>query len=342
MPYATPGKILVVDDQSQNVEVIRRLMTRLGYDVVTASDGESALESVERDRPDLVLLDVNMPGIDGVEVCRRLKTDPKTRLIPVVLITALTSSEDRVRGINAGADDFLAKPPVIAELEARVRSLTRLKRYTDELDSAESVILSLGLTIEARDPYTKGHCQRLAAYASALGSRLGLADDQLVALNRGAFLHDVGKIGIPDAVLLKAGRLTASEYSLMQQHAVIGDNLCSELRLLEDVRPIVRHHHERPDGTGYPDQLRGEEVPLLARILSVVDVYDALTTERPYKPALPPDHAVRELRAEAARGWKFEALVEEFATLAAQGDFARLTLAATVNAPRLQRWRTSM
>jgi putative two-component system response regulator len=214
MRYSTAGRILVVDDESQNVEVIRRLMTRLGYEVLTAADGESALHSVMRDRPDLVLLDVNMPGVDGFEVCRRLKADAATRLIPVVLITTLTETEDRIRGIEAGADDFLSKPPVIAELEARVRSLTRLKRYTDELDSAESVILSLGLTIEARDPNTEGHCQRLATYATALGSRLGLADDQLVALNRGGFLHDVGKIGIPDAVLLKAGRLTASEYEL--------------------------------------------------------------------------------------------------------------------------------
>jgi putative two-component system response regulator len=236
----------------------------------------------------------------------------------------------------------LSKPPVIAELEARVRSLTRLKRYTDELDSAESVILSLGLTIEARDPSTEGHCQRLAAYAMALGECLGLADDQLVALNRGGFLHDVGKIGIPDAVLLKAGRLTASEYALMQQHTAIGDKLCSELRLLEDVRPIVRHHHERPNGTGYPDQLKGDDIPLLARILSVVDVYDALTTERSYKPALSSAHAIRELREEAARGWKFDAIVEEFATLVAGGAFSQLTVGATVMAPPLQRWRTSV
>jgi putative two-component system response regulator len=321
MRNATAGKILVVDDESQNLEVLQRLMTRLGYHVLIASDGESALQAVVRDRPDLVLLDVNMPGIDGFEVCRRLKADPKTRLIPVVLITTFTASEDRIRGIEAGADDFLSKPPIIAELEARVRSLMRLKHYTDELDSAESVILSLGLTIEARDPYTKGHCQRLAMYATALGTRLGLADDQLVALNRGGFLHDVGKIGIPDAVLLKAGRLTASEYALMQQHTVIGDNLCSELRLLQDVRPIVRHHHERPDGTGYPDRLEGEDIPLLARILSVVDVYDALTTERPYKPALSRDLATRELRGEAAKGWKFEELVEEFVALVEQEAF---------------------
>jgi putative two-component system response regulator len=321
MNYKTAGRILVVDDDSANVEVFSRLMTRLGYEILTASNGELALESVKANRPDLVLLDVNMPGIDGFEVCRRLKADSATRLIPVVLITTLTASEDRVRGIEAGADDFIEKPPVVAELEARVRSLTRLKRYTDELDSAEAVILSLGLTIEARDPYTSGHCQRLAAYATALARRLRLDGDQVVALNRGAFLHDVGKIGIPDAVLLKPGRLTASEYALIQQHTVIGDALCSQLRLLEDVRPIVRHHHERPDGTGYPDQLKGEDIPLMARILSVVDVYDALTTERPYKPALPPDRAVRELRAEAAKGWKFAAVVEELVALVGQEDF---------------------
>lgn len=321
MSHANAAKILIVDDEAQNIEVLRRLMTRLGYAVMTASNGESALQSVARDAPDLVLLDVRMPGIDGFEVCRRLKADPATRLIPVVLITTLTDSKDRVSGINAGADDFVAKPPVFAELEARVRSLTRLKRYTDELDSAESVILTLGLTIEARDPYTKGHCQRLAAYATALGTSLGLAGEQLIALKRGAFLHDVGKIAIPDAVLLKAGRLTAAEYELMQQHPVIGDHLCGELRLLADVRPIVRHHHEHPDGSGYPDHLEGEDIPLLARVLSVVDVYDALTSERPYKAPLTPEAAIEELREEVRKGWKFAPIVEEFARLASQPGF---------------------
>ena len=321
MRYDTAGRILVVDDDRANVEVFSRLMTRLGYEVATASNGELALESVVQNRPDLILLDVNMPGIDGFEVCRRLKSDPGTRLIPIVLLTTLTASEDRVRGIEAGADDFLAKPPIVAELEARVRSLTKLKRYTDQLDSAESVILSLGLTIEARDPHTQGHCERLARYAKGMGVRLDLDADQLVALNRGAFLHDVGKIGIRDAVLLKPGPLTRAEFATMQQHTVIGDKLCSQLRLLEDVRPIVRHHHERPDGSGYPDALKGEEIPLLARIISVVDVYDALTTERPYKPALLPEHAVRELRREAARGWLFGALVEEFVAMVGQDGF---------------------
>jgi putative two-component system response regulator len=337
MAGKTAGKVLVVDDAPANLDVFRRLMTRLGYDVATALSGESALDAIAHDWPDLVLLDVNMPGIDGFEVCRRLKADPKTRLIPVILVTTLTASEDRVRGIEAEADDFLSKPPVVPELEARVRSLMRLKRYTDELDSAESVILSLGLTIEARDPYTQGHCQRLAAYAGALGTRLGLDDGQLVALNRGAFLHDVGKIGVPDVVLLKPDRLTSSEQILMREHTVIGDRLCSQLRLLEDVRPIVRHHHERPDGTGYPDKLEGSAIPLLARVLSVVDVYDALTSERPYKPPLSSDRACRELREEAAKGWLFEAIVGEFLSLVAEGGFGRLGLADASQAPLPQR-----
>ena len=316
MSHPAAGRILVVDDEASNVEVISRLMRRLGYEVLTATSGELALQSVARHKPDLVLLDVNMSGINGFEVCRRIKSDAGTRLIPVILITGLNATADRVRGIEAGADDFLTKPPIVAELEARVRSLTRLKRYTDELETAESIILTLGLTIESRDPYTQGHCERVARYAAALGTRLGLDDGQLVALHRGAFLHDVGKVGIPDAILLKPGSLTPLEQATMQEHTVIGHRLCGELRSLEDVRPIVRHHHERPDGTGYPDRLEGDRIPLLARIMNVVDSYDALTTERPYKAAFSTAQAFREMRDEAARGWKFPALVEEFAAIA--------------------------
>ena len=311
-PYENSGRILVVDDEPANREVVSRMMEDLGYEVATATNGEAALGAVRRVRPDVILLDVNLPLLDGFEVCRRLKSDTATRLIPVVMLTGQATVEDRVRGIDAGADDFLTKPFVLSELEARVRSLTRLKRYTDELDSAESVILSLALTIEARDPYTHGHCERLAAYATALGARLGLRDDQQVALHRGGFLHDVGKIGIPDAVLLKRGPLNPAEYYLMQQHPMIGDNLCRELRLLDDVRPIVRHHHERPDGSGYPDKLSGDQIPLLSTIMSIVDAYDAMTTERPYQSAKTPDQACRELREEAARGWRNADLVEEF------------------------------
>jgi putative two-component system response regulator len=309
-----------VDDVEVNRTLAASLLKREGYEVDFAVDGRSALDSVHRAPPDLVLMDVMMPGVDGFEACRALKQDPRTRLVPVVLVTALHETEDRIRGIDAGADDFLSKPFNAHELRARVRSLIRIKRYTDDLDTAESVILSLALTIEARDRCTEGHCQRLARYASTLGRNLGLSDEEVAALERGGFLHDIGKVGIPDALLLKPGRLTPGEYEQMKQHAVIGDRLCGELRSLRTVRPIVRHHHERLDGSGYPDGLRGDEIPLLAQIIAIVDVFDALTTVRPYKAAVSAAAAYGELRREAERGWHRGDLVEAFSEIGHHGQ----------------------
>ena len=291
------------------------LLTREGYTVATASDGEEALGMVGSSHPDLVLMDVLMPKLSGYEVCEQIKRNPATRLTPVVLITALNERERKIQGINAGADDFLTKPVDPHELKARARSLVRLKRYTDDLDSAESVIMSLALVIEARDAYTDGHCQRLAAYATALGRALRLGEDEVAALFRGGYLHDVGKVGIPDELLLKTGRLSESEYRRIKDHPVIGDRLCGELRSLRQVRPIVRHHHERLDGSGYPDGLQGDAIPLLAQIMGIVDVYDAITTTRPYKPAATAEHAYDELMREVARGWRSRELVEAFIAL---------------------------
>ena len=304
--------ILVVDDLAANRHMLEALLADEGYRVTLACDGEEALAAVSRERPDLILLDILMPKVDGYEVCRRLKGDPETRLVPIVLVTGLTDVDCRIRGLQSGADDFMCKPIVVPEMRARVASLLRLKRYTDALDSAESVIISLAMTIEARDRATEGHCQRLAQYATALGERLGLSEDDVDTLRVGGYLHDVGKVGIPDRILLKDGRLTTDEYELMKGHTLIGDRLCAELRLLKHVRPIVRHHHERLDGSGYPDGLAGESVPLLAQIMGIVDVFDAITTPRPYKPALSPDWACSELRAEVQRGWRRDDLVESF------------------------------
>jgi cyclic di-GMP phosphodiesterase len=304
--------ILVVDDLDANRALIARMLAPDGYLVSGAADGAQALEMVAEQQPDLVLLDVMMPGTDGFAVCRTLKQEAATRLIPVVLITSLSESSSRIEGLDAGADDYVSKPVNAQELRARVRSLLRIKRYTDDLDSAESVIVSLALTIEARDAYTDGHCQRLARYGVALGRAIGCQQEDLDALQRGGFLHDIGKVGIPDAVLLKPGRLTPDEYEVIKQHTVIGDRLCGSLRSLRRVRPIVRHHHERLDGTGYPDGLRGNEIPLLAQIIGIVDVFDALTTERPYKPALSLEDAARELAAEATRAWRDAKLVDVF------------------------------
>lgn len=280
--------------------------------VAAAADREAALSAIAASPPDLVLLDVMLPGMNGFDVCHLMKHDPVTRLIPVVLVTGLDARPHRIRGIEAGADDFLAKPFDPGELRARVRSLVRLKRYTDELDTAESVILSLALTIEARDAYTEGHCQRLAQHATALGQRLSLDTDQLAALRRGGYLHDVGKVGIPDAVLRKPAALTTGEHELMKQHTIIGERLCGELRSLTAVRPIVRHHHERRDGSGYPDRLEGDNIPLLAEIVGIADAYDAMTTDRPYRAARSAEQACAILADQRARGlWRTD-LVETF------------------------------
>jgi putative two-component system response regulator len=313
----------VVDDMEANRKLVASILTRDGYLLAFADDGRTAIDMVEGDHPDLVLMDVMMPHLNGFEACQALKRNPATRLVPVVLVTALQNSEDRIRGLDAGADDFISKPFNAHELRARVRSLIRIKRYTDDLDTAESVIVSLALTIEARDRYTEGHCQRLAAYASALGRYIGLSDEDVAALARGGFLHDIGKVGIPDAILLKTDRLTRSEYDVMKQHTIIGDRLCGELRSLRRVRPIVRHHHERLDGSGYPDGLRGDAIPLLAQITAIVDVFDALTTKRPYKDAMPAERAYEELAGEAGRGWHRRDLVDALIFLGHRGRLPR-------------------
>jgi putative two-component system response regulator len=308
------GTVLVVDDLAGNVRLLERLLVVEGYVVLTASDGHEAIETVQATDPDLVIMDVRMPVIDGFSACRILKGDPRTRLTPVVLMTGSAERDDRVQAIESGADDFLMKPIDAMELKARVRSLVRLKRYTDELDSAESVILSLARTVEARDPRTEGHCERISRYAVALGRRLGLPDEDLEALHRGGFLHDIGKIAIPDAVLFKPGPLNDDELAVMRTHPTIGEQLCGSMRALVHVRPIIRHHHERLDGSGYPDGLAGQDVPLLAQIVGIVDVFDALVTSRPYREAVSVGDALRQLRHEVELGWRDRALVEVFAT----------------------------
>lgn len=306
------SRILVADDTESVRMLFRRLLMADGHDVIVVSDGAAALDSVHHERPDVVLLDVTMPTLDGLEVCRRLKADPATRLTPVVLVTGQTDLSDRIRGLEAGADEFLSKPVHPHELRARVRSLTRMKHLIDALDSAEAAFMTLALTIEARDPLTKGHCERLAHHAVKVGRALSLPDDDIDALHRGGYLHDVGKVGVPDAVLLKPGPLTEQEFEMMKRHPEIGDSLCAPLQSLRRVRPIVRFHHERMDGSGYPERLRGDEIPLLAQIVGIVDVYDALTSERPYRPALPAQEAVRHLLSETEKGRFARRLVDAF------------------------------
>ena len=316
---STAPRILIVDDNAQNVELLSDLMQGEGYEVVSAGDGLDALAQVAAAPPELILLDIIMPNLDGYSVCRQLKARPETRLVPIVLLTAMGDEADKLRGIEAGADDFLAKPFSQAELKARVRSLLKLKVFTDELEHAEMMLLTLGRTVEAKDPYTQGHCARLSAYSVALGRAIGLPPEELTALDRGGTLHDLGKIAIPDAILLKPSRLSEAEWAIMREHPVIGERICLQLRSLKRVLPIIRHHHERWDGGGYPDGLSGEAIPLTARILQVVDIFDALTTERPYKPALSQVTALAAMRDEAARGWRDPRVVAAFIALVERG-----------------------
>jgi putative two-component system response regulator len=318
LPVRRPARILVVDDQPTIAGLMSQLLAMSGYDVVTAPGADEAEAEVRRQAPDLILSDVKMPGKSGYEFCRDLKSDPATRLIPFVLITGLTDSSDKVRGIEAGADDFLNKPVPAEELKARVKSLLRVKEFTDELETADSVLCTLGLIVEGRDPYTEGHCERLATRATELGRHLALNEDSIVALRRGGYLHDLGKIAVPDAILKKGSDLTVSEWEVMRQHPVTGENICRPLKSLRLVLPIIRHHHEHADGSGYPDGMRAGEIPLLPRILQVVDVYDALCTARPYKPALSHDQAAQTMRQEARQGlWDAE-LVDEFFSMLIQ------------------------
>ncbi len=320
LPDERHPHVLVVDDNALIRQFLEDELLGESYTVSTAKDGEEALEKVATDPPDLILLDVMMPKLDGFEVCRRLKADERTILIPVVMLTALMAIEERIKSIEAGADDFLTKPHNRQELLTRVRSLLRLKRHTDELEHAETVLFSLAMSVEAKDPFTNDHCYRMARYSLALGEKLGLPREHLKALQRGAILHDLGKIGVPDVILLKPGPLTDAERAVIRQHPVIGERICSPLKSLRLVLPIIRHHHERWNGTGYPDGLAGEAIPLTARILQCVDVFDALTIERPYKPAYTQEQAVAIMREEVAKGWQDPNLTETFIALLKNGD----------------------
>ncbi len=317
--HSVTGTILVADDQHANRELLEELLTPQGYKVISVSDGAAALEQVSAVQPDLILLDVMMPRLNGFEVCNRIKNNPETYLIPVVLVTALSEKEDRIEGIKAGADDFLTRPVDRTELLARVRSLVRLKLHTDELERAESVLFSLARSIEGKDPYTHGHCERLSNYAADLGKRLALPEEQIVALRRAGVVHDIGKVAIPDAILLKPGRLTPEEWKIVRAHSAVGERICAPLKSFRLVLPIIRHHHEKCDGSGYPDGLRGEQIPITARVMQVVDVFDALTTDRPYKKASSNAEALATMREEVAKGWWDPRIFSEFERLVQSG-----------------------
>lgn len=295
--------ILIVDDDEQNVEIVTSLLIPHGFLISAAYDGYAALEMVQQNPPDLILLDIRMPGLDGYEVCRRLKEADSTRLIPVVLLTSLTDTEDRIHGIDVGADDFLTKNFDEGMLVARVRSLIKMKRLNTQLLRAEQVILTLLNAIEAKDPYTQGHVVRVRVLSEAIGVAMGLSETDLNHLRIGAMLHDIGKIGLRDWLLRKPESLTEAEYEdEVRRHPVIGATILEPLRYPHDIMSMVRHHHERLDGSGYPDGLSGNQIPLLTRIISVADIYDALRYDRPYRKGAAPEQVLAYLLSLANDG----------------------------------------
>ena len=314
-PVERRPRALIADDQPMMRRTLARLVQRLGLEVVEAETGTAALARVREMSPDVVLLDAAMPECDGFEVCRRLKGDPGTALTPVVMVSGLASVEDRVRGVEAGADDYFTKPFETAEVLGRVRSVLRVKQLTDELEAAEAVLFALARAIENKDPATEGHCERLASLAERLGATLGLPLEDCVALRRAGIVHDIGKVAVPDAILLKRGPLNDDEWVVMREHAAAGERICAPMKSFRRVLPIVRHHHERRDGSGYPDGLAGDAIPVTARVLQIVDVYDALTMERPYKRALSAGEALQVMRSEVGRGWWDPRVFEAFTGL---------------------------
>lgn len=303
-PLPTPSpRVLVVDDYEPNVELMEAYLEEMGCQVWVARDGLDALRQVRRRPPDLILLDVMLPGLDGFTICRTLKGDPETRLLPVVLITALDQARDRLQGIEAGADDFIVKPVQRVELTARVRSLLRLKAVYDRLDDAARVIIALARAVAAKDHHTDDHTGRVGQAASQLGAAAGLAGGVLQDLWWGGIVHDIGKIGIPDAILLKPAPLTQEEALVMQGHVLIGEEIARPLHSAASLLPIIRHHHERIDGGGYPDRLAGDEIPITARIVAICDAYDAMTSDRPYRSGFTTQAAAAELEKGAGRQW---------------------------------------
>ena len=309
--------VLVVDDHPLNLELIEGCLADVDCRVITATDGIEALELVKKDPPDLVLLDVMMPRMDGYEVCQRLKASPEGRLLPVVMVTALGQIADRVRGLEVGADDFIVKPIERVELVARVRSLLRVKQLYDRLDDAQRTIFALARAVEAKDSALESHTERVGMNARRIGEALGLGDDTLDDLLWGGVIHDIGKIGTPDSILLKPGPLTLEEFDIMKQHVFIGEEIARPLRSAHDLLPIIRNHHERIDGKGYPDGLAGDDIPLGARIVAICDAFDAMISDRPYRKGLTHADALATLTAGAGTQWDAQ-LVGIFHTLVSE------------------------
>ena len=313
--------VLIVDRTEINRQLLKGILKAGPYRIVEARDTAAAFDLLEREPVDLIIADLTPTGPDGLEFCRRVKAERKTRLIPILIIASVHGFDSEVAYLDSGADEFLTRPLQPAIVRTRVKTMLRNKRVVDSLEEAETILFALAVTVEHRDKETGNHCQRLAALSVSLGKALGLPNEDLLALYRGGFLHDIGKIAVPDAILFKKGMLNEDEWAIMRSHTWKGERICSPMRSLKPVLPIIRNHHERWDGTGYPDGLTGESIPLLARILQLADIYDALTSRRSYKSAYTPEEAVAMLEREAEMGWRDPELVSVFCEMVREPAF---------------------
>ena len=326
-PHIAPRQrpqVLVVDDIAANRELLQGHLDDLGYDVREAKDGVEALEAVAQDEPDLILLDIDMPRLDGIAVCEELKAHPVRRLIPIVILTASNDRGTRLRGIAAGADDYLSKPFDPKELLIRTKVLLRQRALNQRLDATEGVLFALARAVEARDRHTIHHAERVGLYAQAMGAAEGFGTEDRELLYHGGVLHDLGKIAIPDAILLKPGPLSAIEFATMRQHSIEGERICLSLRSVAYYLPIIRHHHERVDGQGYPDHLTGTDIPIGARITAIADSWDAMVSDRTYRAGLQHDEAMHRLRQGAGSQWD-AGIVRIFLDLLDSGLTQRVT-----------------
>lgn len=310
-PYAG-AKILIVEDDPQAVGVLERILISKGFSVAVARDGVEGLDKVQILGPDIILMDVHMPRLNGIAVCREIKNNPATRFTPVVMLTASSDLDMKLEALEAGADDFLNKPYNTLELLTRVKSLLRVRYLTEQLDNAENVLFSMARAIEAKDSYTQGHVERVSTFGTRLAEFMRLSEDEKDAIRKGGILHDIGKIGVPDRILNKAGTLTPEERKIIRMHPGQGAKICEKLKSIRGAIPVIRHHHERMDGTGYPDGLAGNDIPLVARIMTIVDIYDALTTTRSYRKSLPQEVAFDIMWDEAKKGWWDKDVLREF------------------------------
>jgi putative two-component system response regulator len=304
--------ILVVDDHKLMRELLKSYLSQWGFEIIEAENGEQALEQISRHSPDLVILDLLMPVLDGFEVCRQVKSDPKTALLPIIVATGLDDFDAKIKALEVGADDYVNKPVNERELLMRVRNHLHIKKLTDDLENAENVIVALIRSVEAKDPYTRGHSERVAEYARKLAEKLNLDEARRRVLRRAAMLHDLGKIGVDDSIIRSPDKLTIEEREKVHNHPLIGTEIIKSLSFLSDVLDPIRSHHERFDGTGYPGLLAREKIPIEARIIAVADTYDALTTDRPYRKAVGKKAAFDEMAASAASGQLDPTLVEKF------------------------------